>query len=81
MHGGGTDIDMEAKLKEFAAAPYVHPYNQPKYNALITHAWQFAEASSRKLFWCIAEDWPLTAEDEMMTPEELQRHREAFKPL
>ena len=38
----------------FATAPYVHPFNQPKYHALICHAWQFAKTSGKQLFWCLA---------------------------
>ena len=43
---------------KFAAAPYVHPFNLPKYQAQISHAVLFAKASSRKVFWIVAQDEP-----------------------
>ena len=41
---------------KFAAAPYVHPFNLPKYQAQISHAVLFAKASARKVFWIVAQD-------------------------
>ena len=66
------------RFAEFAKASYVHPFNQPKYHALICHAVQFAQTTSQQVLWCVAQDWPLTAEDEAMTSEELQKSREAW---
>ena len=66
------------RFAEFTKASYVHPFNQPKYHALICHAVQFAQATSQRVLWCVAQDWPLTAEDKAMTPEELQKNREAW---
>ena len=62
----------------FAAAPYVHPFNQPKYHALICHAWQYAKSTQKQLLWCTAQDWPLTLEEETIEVEELQRLREIW---
>ena len=62
----------------FAESPYVHPYNQPKYHALICHAWHYAKVHEKQLFWCLAQDWPLTMEDDQMDAEELQRSRETW---
>ena len=53
----------ERLLTQFADAPYVHPYNQPKYQAQICHAVNFARAQRRKVLWRIAQGWPLTAEE------------------
>ena len=50
-------------LTQFADAPYVHPYNQPKYQAQICHVVNFARAERRKMLWRIAQDWPITAEE------------------
>ena len=76
----GTNADAVdfSKYASFADAPYVHPFNQPKYHALICHAVQFAKAKSQPVLWCIAQDWPLTTDDEQLTPEELQQYREAW---
>ena len=43
---------------KFAAAPYVHPFNLPKYQAQISHAVLFAKAHPRKVFWVVAQDEP-----------------------
>ena len=57
----GSEASCLRLREDFAGAPYVHPYNQPKYQAQICHAVNFARASQRKVLWCIAQDWPLTA--------------------
>ena len=67
-----------ARYETFAAAPYVHPFNQPKYHALICHAWQFARSKQKQVLWCLAQDWPLTTEEETLSVEELQRLREKW---
>ena len=45
---------------------------------LIGHAVQYARSSSRQVYWCVAQDWPLTTEEEQMTHEELQQKRESW---
>ena len=76
--GTNPDVVDNEKYAAFADAPYVHPFNQPKYHALICHAVQFAQAKSQAVLWCIAQDWPLTSDDEQLTPDELQGYREAW---
>ena len=56
----------------------MHPYNQPKYQAQICHAVNYARANRRKVLWCIAQDWPLTAEESDLDPEKLQAMRESW---
>lgn len=48
----------ERTVPKFATAPYVHPFNLPKYQAQISHAVLCAKASSRKIFWVVAQDEP-----------------------
>ena len=56
----------------------LHLFNQPKLHALICHAWQYAKASGNQVLWCLAQDWPLTAEEDALTVEQLQQQREAW---
>ena len=72
-----TAEDMQ-RYESFAAAPYVHPFNQPKYHALICHAWQYARSQQKQLLWCLAQDWPLTEDDDNLSVEALQRLREQW---
>ena len=68
-------------LHAFVDAPYIHPYNKPKYHAQICHALQFAKQRERKVYWCVAMDWPLTAEDEDLDDESLHHKREQWLQL
>ena len=70
--------DNKKRFQSFASAPYVHPFNQPKYHALICHAWQYAKTAQKQLYWCLAQDWPLTAEEEDLGVEELQQLRQKW---
>ena len=72
-----TAEDMQ-RYESFAAAPYVHPFNQPKYHALICHAWQYARSQQKQVLWCLAQDWPLTEDDDNLSVEALQRLREQW---
>ena len=58
--------DARAMHQRFAVAPYVHPFNKPKYHAQICHALQYAKVQKKKLYWCIAHDWPDTSEEESL---------------
>ena len=66
-----TPASRDRLLTHFADAPYVHPYNQPKYQAQICHAVNFARSRRRKVLWCVAQDWPLTAEEMDLHPDRL----------
>ena len=39
---------------------------------------RFAESMQRQVFWCIAQDWPLTAEEEELSSEQLQKMCEGW---
>ena len=56
----------------------MHPYNQPKYQAQICHAVNFARAAQRKVLWRIAQDWPLAAGEMDLEAEKLQALRESW---
>ena len=47
----------------FVGAPYVHPYNAPKYQALQYRASIFAQSKQRMLLWIVARDTPDQTED------------------
>ena len=76
--GGGNNDDIPETMKRFSGAAYVHPYNQPKYHAQILRAVSFARASSERIYWCLAEDWPITADDEELSQEDIARMQEKF---
>ena len=74
----GSKVNISEAMQQFAGAAYVHPYNQPKYHAQILRAVSFARSSNEKIYWCLAEDWPLTADDEELSPEDIARMQEKF---
>jgi hypothetical protein len=65
----------QKQLDDFAAAPYIHPFNQPRYHALICHALHFAKTIHHKIYWIVCLDWPLTTDEENMSNEDLQKLR------
>ena len=65
----------QKQLDNFAAAPYIHPFNQPRYHALICHALHFAKTMRSKIYWVVCLDWPLTTDEENMSSEQLQQLR------
>ena len=62
----------------FLSAPYVHPYNTPKYHALQLRAIQFAQYHSRQLLWVIAQDSPQFSDAGGISTRELGHRREAW---
>ena len=69
------DLQRNEKLDRFAAAPYVHPYNQPKYHALMCHALHYAKAHGKKLYGVISLDWPITSTEDDLDVDKLQALR------
>ena len=59
----------------FAKAPYLHPYNKPRYHALLLRAVQFANSEKRILLWLQAEDKPYKGNDPHTTTDALDRRR------
>ena len=59
----------------FAVAPYIHPFNYPKYHAQQLRSILFAKAKHRRLLWVRAHDWPIADGDEELTKEDLARLR------
>lgn len=45
------------RSRKFSQAPYIHPFNQPKYHAQINHAIVFAKSVKKKVLWYVAQDW------------------------
>ena len=79
MHG---NQNAELHLQEpFAHAPYVHPFNAPKYHAQQLRTLNFAKATNKRVLWTIAYDKPLTAEDKTLPIETLERMRERWLEL
>ena len=61
--------------EQFAHAPYIHPYNYPKYHAQQLRSILFAKAKHRRLLWVRAHDWPVADGDEELTKDDLARLR------
>ena len=74
--GCGSKEDKSAVVAAFAGAAYVHPYNQPKYHAQILRAVNYAKLENKKVLWCLAEDWPLTAAEEDLSLDAVGRLQE-----
>ena len=55
----GTDNDRHLQ-EPFAHAPFVHPFNAPKYHAQQLRAVNFAKATHRQVLWVPAHDAPVT---------------------
>ncbi|CAE8629629.1 unnamed protein product, partial [Polarella glacialis] len=67
--------DRTHEQEPFVSAPFVTPYNQPKYSALQYRAMKFAKAHNRQLLWIKAWDKPLAKEDRALRGEALERQR------
>ena len=65
----------------FAKAPYVHPYNWPKYQAAQQRAVLFAKQQRSQLMWVRAVDQPVTGDDKSMSGEALERQRRRWLQL
>ena len=73
-----NDADERQLHKPFTDAPYLHPFNQPRYHALIVRSQLFARANNRILLWYIAIDKPYQGVDESLRGDALQRRREKW---
>ena len=65
----------------FVGAPYVHPYNAPKYQALQYRASIFAQSKQRMLLWIVARDTPDQTDDKALKGPALDRQRERWLQL
>ena len=62
----------------FAEAPYIHPYNVPKYMAAALRSQNFARPVKRPVLWVMARDTPVTDADKSLKGEALHRARERW---
>ena len=77
--GGMTDnLHME---EPFVHAPYIHPWNAPKYHAQQLRAIAFAKASNLRVHWIVARDWPIPTKDETWTEARILAMRQQFLHL
>ena len=65
----------------FAEAPYIHPYNVPKYMAAALRSQNFARSVKRPVLWVMARDTPVTDADKSLKGEALHRARERWWQL
>ena len=71
----GNANDGEHMKEPFAHAPYVHPFNAPKYHAQQLRAVNYAKATNKRVLWIVARDWPIATGDENLAGETLERAR------
>ena len=72
------DEDKRHEEQPFTDAPYLHPYNHPRYHALLLRAVRFAQAHGRILLWYKAADRPYKGIDESLRGEALQRRLQTW---
>ena len=65
----------------FVHAPYIHPWNAPKYHAQQLRAIAFAKASNLRVLWIVARDWPLPTKDEAWSEARIMSMRQQFLHL
>ena len=56
----------------FAHAPYIHPWNAPKYHAQQLRAVNYAKATNQRLLWIVAKDWIMETGEEKLTPQRIE---------
>ena len=62
----------------FDAAPYIHPYNLPKYFALQLRAVEFAKQRNLCVNWVVARDAPRHRDDQALSTEALDQKRKVW---
>jgi len=65
----------------FANAPYIHPWNAPKYHAQQLRAVTYAKAAQQRVHWIVARDWIIEAKDEKLTLDRIEALRSQFLQL
>ena len=76
------DMNNDAHMQEpFVHAPYIHPWNAPKYHAQQLRAVAFAKAKNQRVLWIVARDWPVAGKDETFTAARLAAMRQQFLRL
>ena len=71
----GNCNDGKHLVSPFAQAPYVHPFNAPRYHAQILRTINYAKATNRRLLWLTARDTPLTQEDKALSKSALEKQK------
>jgi len=69
---GSSDLSPDMNDVHFVDAPYIHPFNAPKYHASQLRAVNFAHRKHCLLLWLVAEDKPIFHDFECLTAEEKQ---------
>ena len=62
----------------FACAPYLHPYNKPKYHAAVLRCVQFATHHNRLLLWAPAVDVPVTDESAYRSADSIEAAKRSW---
>ena len=65
----------------FAHAPYIHPWNAPKYHAQQLRAVEYAKATNNHTLWIVARDCPVPTAEEKFSFARLEVLRRQFLHL
>ena len=68
-------------MPPFSNAPYVHPFNAPKYHAQQLRALNFAKSTSKQLLWTVAYDIPAATDDASSSKGQLEALRDRWLHL
>ena len=69
-------LDATTHLREpFAQAPYVHPFNAPKYHASQLRVVNYGKVANKRVLWVVAHDWPTAGGDEQLVGDALEKAR------
>ena len=80
LYPGGMN-DERHMQSPFTHAPYIHPWNAPKYHAQQLRAISFAKSSNLRVHWIVARDWPIPTKDETWTEARVMSMRQQFLRL
>ena len=75
---GCSDLSPDIDSATFAAAPYIHPFNEPKYHASQVRALRFAATTQSHLLWIIAQDRPLHKKADVLYDGDLGRRQQQW---
>ena len=62
----------------FNAAPYIHPFNEPKYHASQIRALKFGMQTQSLVLWLVAEDRPISKNIELLQDGSIDERRKQW---
>jgi hypothetical protein len=75
------DKDERQLSQPFVDAPFIHPFNKPKYHALLLRARRFAQSRRRRVLWGKAADKPAKGDIRELQGPALEHRKEQWLQL